>query len=415
MPPPQSRRVVIVGAGHAGGTAAALLRQYGWAGEVVLLGEEPTPPYQRPPLSKAFLKREADAESLKLKDDAFYAEHAIDLRTGVRVEAIDAGARQVVLGSGEVIAYDILILATGSVARVLPIPGADLEGVLALRSLADAEAIGASLGPGRRLAVVGAGYVGLEVAASARSLGAEVTVIEREARVLARVAAEPLSRFFEAYHRARGVEVLTSAEAHAFEDDGGGRVSALVLSDGRRIACDVAVVGVGAAACDALAASAALRCEGGIVVAETALSSDPAIYAIGDVTARPMPLYGARRFRLESVPNALEQAKQAAAAITGHPPPPPEVPWFWSDQYDLKLQIAGVPFDSDRLVLRGDMEAGRFALFHLAPDGCLLCVEACNAPAEFMAGRQMIGRRARPDPERLADPTVSMKQVAEAA
>jgi len=407
-------RVVIVGAGHAGGSAAALLRQFGWAGEIVLIGEEPTPPYQRPPLSKAFLKGETDADSLKLKADDFYPEHDIDLRTGVRVEGIDAGRRQVVPRTGESIDYDVLILATGSAARALPIPGVGLVGVQALRSLADAQAIGAALAPGRRLAVVGAGYVGLEVAASARALGAEVVVVERESRVLARVAAEPLSRFFEARHRAHDVEVLTGAQAHAFEDDGAGRVAALVLADCRRVACDVAVVGVGAAACDTLAVSAGLQCEGGVIVDETARSSDPAIYAIGDVSLRPMPLYGERRFRLESVPNALEQAKQAAAAITGRPAPPPEVPWFWSDQYDLKLQIAGVPFDSDRLVVRGDMDSGRFALFHLAPDGRLLCVEACNSPAEFMGGRQLIARRARPDPARLADPEVSMKLLAEA-
>ncbi|MBI2260249.1 MAG: FAD-dependent oxidoreductase [Caulobacterales bacterium] len=400
-------KVVIIGAGHAGGTAAALLRQYGHEGPVLLAGEEPAAPYQRPPLSKAWLKGETDLEGLLLRPESFYAEHDIELRTGVTATAVDPAAKTVSFADGTVEPYDALILATGSTARKLALPGADRPDLLELRTLADAEKLKAALAPGRRLAVVGGGYVGLEAAASARALGAEAVVIERMDRVLARVASRTLSDFFTRYHRDHGVEVLTSAEVTGFEDGG------VRLGDGRLIEADVVLVGVGAQACSQLAASAGLACENGVVVDETARTSDPAIWAIGDVTFRPIPVHGGRRHRLESVPNALEQAKQAAAAIAGRPAPAPETPWFWSDQYDVKLQIAGLPEGADRQVLRGDPATAAFAVFHLAGDR-IVCVEAVNAPAEFMAGRQMIGRATPVDADRLADMSVSMKAVAAA-
>ncbi|HEY0599938.1 NAD(P)/FAD-dependent oxidoreductase [Brevundimonas sp.] len=398
-------KVLIIGAGHAGGTAAALLRQYGHEGPIVLAGDEPAPPYQRPPLSKAWLKGEADLEALLLRPEAFYAEHGIELRTGVTATAIDAPAKTVTFADGTVEPYDALILATGSAARKLAIPGADRPDLLELRTLADAERLKAALGPGRRLAVVGGGYVGLEAAASARALGAGAVIIERMDRVLARVASQTLSEFFTRFHRDHGVEVLTSAEVTGIEDGG------VRLSDGRLIEADAVLVGVGALARDELARTAGLACENGVVVDETGRTSDPAIWAIGDATFRPVPVHGGRRHRLESVPNALEQAKQAAAAITGRPAPTPEVPWFWSDQYDVKLQIAGLADGADRQVLRGDPAAAAFAVFHLAGDR-IVCVEAVNAPAEFMAGRQMIGRGTPVDTARLADSAVSMKAVA---
>ena len=398
-------KVLIIGAGHAGGTAAALLRQYGHEGPIVLAGEEPAAPYQRPPLSKAWLKGEADLEALLLRPEVFYAEHGIELRTGVTATAIDPAGRTVTFADGTVETWDALILATGSTARKLTIPGADRPDLLELRTLADAERLKAALGPGRRLAVVGGGYVGLEAAASARALGAEAVVIERMDRVLARVASQTLSAFFTAHHRAHGVEVLTSAEVTGFEDGG------VRLGDGRLIAADAVLVGVGALANDELARAAGLACGNGVVVDEAARTSDPAIWAIGDMTFRPIPVHGGRRHRLESVPNALEQAKQAAAAITGRAAPTPEVPWFWSDQYEVKLQIAGLPDGADHQVLRGDVEGGAFAVFHLAGDR-IVCVEAVNAPAEFMAGRLMIGRGQAVDTGRLADRSVSMKEVA---
>ncbi len=406
---PQS--VVIVGAGHAGGTAAALLRQQGFTGSIVLIGEEASVPYQRPPLSKGYLKGDADAESLKLKTDGFYHDAKITLRLGAAVTGIDRAAKMVMLEGGGGVPYDALVLATGSRARKLPVIGAHLENIHELRNLADAEALKAAIEPGRRLLVIGGGYVGLEVAASARALGAEVVIVEREARCLARVACEPLSRFFQDYHRARGVEIITGLGVRGFAGDAHGFVSSAELDNGRELKCDVALIGVGGQPCEEIAREAGLKCDNGVVVDLEARTSDPAIFAIGDVTRRPMPLYGERLFRLESVPNALEQAKQAAAAILGQPAPPPEVPWFWSDQYDIKLQIAGVPFDTDQLLVRGDPAQAKFAVFHLN-DRKVQAVEAVNAPPEFMAGKQLIASGRPVDVAKLADPAVSMKAVA---
>jgi 3-phenylpropionate/trans-cinnamate dioxygenase ferredoxin reductase subunit len=281
--------------------------------------------------------------------------------------------------------------------------------VFELRSAADAEALKAALTPGRRLAVIGGGYIGLEVAASARALGCEAVVLERECRLLARVASEPLSDFFHAYHTARGVGFELGCAVEAVEGQGG-HVTGVRLGDGRTVGCDAVLVGVGAQPNIELAQAAGLTCGNGIVVDLQARTSDPAVFAIGDCTFRPLPLYGVD-FRLESVPNALEQARQAASAIAGRPAPAPETPWFWSDQYDLKLQIAGLAFEPDQRVIRGDVDQARFAVFHLA-EGRIMAVEAVNAPAEFMGGRLLIQRKAQVDPARLADVTVSMKEVA---
>lgn len=398
-------KVLIIGAGHAGGSVAAFLRQYGHEGPIVLAGEEDAPPYQRPPLSKAWLKGEADLEALLLRPLSFYAEQNIDFRPAMVAVAVDPAAKTVVFEDGSSETYDILVLATGSTARKLPVPGGDHPDLLELRTMKDAERLKAVLGPGKRLAVVGGGYVGLEAAASARALGAEAVVIERAPRVLARVASETLSTFFTAQHRAHGVEILTDAEVVAVARDG------VTLADGSVVRADAVLVGVGALACDALARSAGLTCGDGVVVDAEARTSDPAIFAIGDMTRRPIPIHGGVHHRLESVPNALEQAKQAAAAIVGRAGPTPEVPWFWSDQYDVKLQIAGLPFDADRQVVRGDPTASGFAVFHLNGDR-IVCVEAVNAPPEFMAGKQLIAKATPVDVDKLADPAVSMKAVA---
>lgn len=401
--------IVILGAGHAGGTAAALLRQYGHTGLITLVGEEPVPPYQRPPLSKAWLKGEADADSLALKPLEFYAENNIDFRPNVRADKLARSDKTVTLSNGDTLSYDVLIIATGMRPIRLPIEGADLGGVLTLRSAADAEAIKAALGPGKRLVIVGGGYIGLEVAASARALGAEAIVLEREARILARSACEPLSNFFRDYHISRGVEFVLGAGVSGFIGEGG-QVTGVRLADGRVIACDVVLLGVGATPNDEIARDAGLECARGIVVNLEARTADPSVFAIGDVTHRPMPHYD-RMFGPESVPSALEQAKQAASAITGRAPPAPEVPWNWSDQYDLKLQIAGLPFDADRVLLRGDPATAKFAVFHLKGDQ-VQAVEAINSPPEFMMGKQLIANRKPVNLERLADTSVSMKEVA---
>jgi 3-phenylpropionate/trans-cinnamate dioxygenase ferredoxin reductase subunit len=402
-------RAVIVGAGHAGGVAAALLRQYGWEGPITLVGEEPIPPYQRPPLSKAWLKGEAGAEDLALRSESFYADEGIDLRLETRVERIDTIGRRVLLKGGEAVAYNRLILATGARARKLALPGAELDGVLELRSAADAEKLKAALGPGRRLAVIGGGYVGLEAAASARALGAEVIVVEREPRLLARVACAALSEFFLTCHRGHGVSFALGADLAAIEGTDG-RVSGLRFFNGDPVACDTALIGVGAIPNDELAREAGLDCDNGILVDLAARTSDPYVSAIGDCTRRPLPLYG-REARLESVPNAIEQAKQAAADICGRAPPPPEVPWFWSDQYELRLQMAGLAFDPVTAVLRGTPDSASFAVFHLAADDRVLAVEAVNAPADFMAGRLLVARQARVAPALLRDTALSLKDL----
>ncbi|HUO13068.1 MAG TPA: FAD-dependent oxidoreductase [Caulobacteraceae bacterium] len=401
--------VVIIGAGHAGGTAAAQLRQFGYEGPITLIGEEPIAPYQRPPLSKAWLKGEADAEALALRPDSFYAEENIGLRLDTRVVALDRKAKSVTLESGETVPYDTLILATGARARKLDIPGADLAGVQVLRSAADAEDLKLALGPGRRLAVVGGGYIGLEAAASGRALGAEAVVLEALPRILARSSCAVLSDFFTGYHRARGVGFELGVTIEAFEGSAG-KVTGVHLADGRVIACDAVVVGIGVLPNEELARDAGLECANGVVVDEHARTADPDIYAIGDVTQRPLPLY-ARSHRLESVANALEQARQAAAAIAGKPAPPHEVTWNWSDQYDLKLQLAGIAFDTDDLLVRGDPASGKFAVFHLK-GSVIRAVEAVNAPAEFMGGRMLIGSQKPIDRAKLADVAVSMKEVA---
>jgi 3-phenylpropionate/trans-cinnamate dioxygenase ferredoxin reductase subunit len=405
----ESPGAVIIGAGHAGGTLAALLRQYGYGAPITLVGEEPIAPYQRPPLSKAWLKGEADADSLALKPATFYAETGIELILGVRAVAIHAAEHRVDLSNGTSLAYAVLIIATGATARSLPIEGADLAGVLTLRSAADAQSLKTALGHGKRLAVIGGGYIGLEAAASARALGSQAVVIEREPRILARVSCEILSDFFTSYHRAHGVTFELAAEVKALEGEAG-QITGVRLGDGRLIACDVALVGIGAPPNDEIARRAGLDCDGGVVVDEHARTSDPAIFAIGDVSRRPLPHYH-RIFRLESVANALEQARQAAAAITGRPPPAQEVTWNWSDQYDIKYQFAGLPFDTDSILVRGDPAKARFAVFHLSGD-VIQAVEAVNAPAEFMGGRQLIAQRRPISRERLADTAVSMKEVA---
>ena len=402
--------VVIVGAGHAGGTAAALLRQYGHEGPITLIGEEPIPPYQRPPLSKAWLKGEADADSLALKPLEFYGENRIDFRPSVSAKALSRGAKAVALSDGSTVSYDTLILATGARAIALPIEGKDLAGIMFLRTAADAETLKATVGPGKTLAVVGGGYIGLEVAASGRALGADVIVLEREERILARVACEALSDFFTGYHQKHGVTFELGCSVTGFEGKDG-HVTGVKLSDGRVVACDAVVVGVGAHPNDELARDAGLDCARGVVVDLDARSvSDASVFAIGDVAHRPMPVYE-RMFRMESVPNALEQAKQAASAIVGRPRPAGECPWQWSDQYDLKLQIAGYAFDVSEILVRGDPATAKFAVFHLKGDQ-VQSVEAINSPPEFMMGKQLILNRKPVNKAKLADPTVSMKEVA---
>jgi 3-phenylpropionate/trans-cinnamate dioxygenase ferredoxin reductase component len=402
-------RVVIVGAGHAGGTFAALARQAGFTGEVIVFGDEPYPPYHRPPLSKEFLRGPVEKW---LRDSRFYAEQDVTLRLGEAVAGIDSAAGAIATVSGETCGYDHLVIATGAAPRRLAVPGGELDGVLRLRSLDDGRALRRRIADGAAVMVVGGGYVGLEVAAAAREHGARTTVIERERRVLARVASPALSAIIEGYHAARGTAILTGCHVSAFQGSHGRLRQAIVATDDgseRQVPADVAVVGVGVVPRDELARRAGLRCDDGIVVDESARTSDPRILAIGDVTSRPVHGTG-DRMRLESIPSAVEQAGQAVAAIMGTDPREPEVPWFWSDQFDMKLKIAGILRGWYETVSRGRPGDGRFALFHHR-DGLITAVETANSPADFMAGRRMLAARQPVDPARLADPSVGLREL----
>ncbi|WP_026912694.1 NAD(P)/FAD-dependent oxidoreductase [Patulibacter minatonensis] len=398
--------VVIVGAGHGGGTLVGTLRQLGYEGPVVLIGSEPDAPYHRPPLSKKF---HADELEDPLRPLEFYEEQGITLRLSEDVVAIDPEARTVRLGDDTELAYSTLVLATGAEPRRLPVPGGDLDGVVVLRTLADARVLKDAVHPDKRLVIVGAGYVGLEVAAVARSVGQQVTVLEREDRVLARVASPELSEILTGHHVAQGTEVLTSADVTGFAGDDDGHVRAVVLGDGREIPCDLALVGVGAIPRDELASAAGLTCDGGIVVDAATRTSDPHVLAIGDVTRRPVGNVE-ELVRMESIPSAMEQAKQAAHVIVGKDVPAADVPWFWSDQFDLKLKMAGLLRPGHAAVVRGDPTTGRFTVFHLDGD-VIAAVESANAPKEFMAGKKYIRTRQRVDVTRLADEAVGLKDV----
>ncbi len=381
--------VVIIGAGHAGGSAAGLLRQYGYAGDITLVGAEPYLPYQRPPLSKAWLKGEASLDDLYLRSENFYADQGMDARTNIRCNAISTASKAVITNGGT-LNYDHLVLATGSKARPFDIKGADRVPHHVLRTLDDAETLKAMLTGGRRVGLIGAGYVGLEVAASARHLGCDVTIFERESRILARVASPGLSDAFTLIHRDRGVTILT--QSHIVELSLGERDDKIVhLADGAQHGFDLLLVGIGALPDDDLARDAGLSCDNGIIVDEQARTSHDDIFAIGDVTSRTLPFYPGR-FRLESVPNALEQAKQAAAAVTGFRPPTIETPWFWSDQYEFKLQIAGLLQSGTRSVVRGDPMTGAFSIFHLDADNRLQAAECVSRPGDFMAAKQLIAK-----------------------
>lgn len=401
-------RVVIVGAGQAGVQGAFSMRQAGYDGEIVMIGEEPVLPYQRPPLSKAYLKNEVSEERLHLKPPQFYEQQKIDVRLSERAEQVDPKAKTVRTSSGTVVSYDALLLATGAPPRRLPAPGADLENIFYLRTLADSEALQEILSAEGRIVIVGAGYIGLEVAAVARQAGCDVTVLEIAERVLARVGCEEVSSFFETLHRTNGVDLRLSTGLEAFlgEDD---KLRAVKLSNGDELECVAALVGVGAAPETALAEAAGLTVDNGIVVNEYARTSDPSVWAAGDCTNFPSPLYG-RRVRLESVPNAIEQAKVAGANIAGGNIVYDAPPWFWSDQYDVKLQTIGLAEGADELVVRGDPKNKKFSVWHFLRDK-LLAVDAINDPAAFAVARRMIVNGADIQREKIADETSDLKSM----
>jgi len=402
-----SDSVVVVGAGQAASQLVASLRTEGFTGAITLIGDEKHLPYQRPPLSKAYLKGEIAADRLFIKPREFYGEANCTLHLGRSATAVDRKARQVLLDDGTRIPYTKLVFATGSRVRKLPIPGADLPGCYYLRGIDDVDFLRPRMTPGARLAIVGAGYIGLEVAAVAVKRGLKVSVIEAMPRVLARAASPQISAFFEDEHRKAGVDLRCYVRTESIAQTGD--MLAVSTSSGI-IPADFVLVGVGILPNVELAKDAGLEIDNGIVVNQFAQTEDPDVFALGDCANLPNSFAKDGRVRLESVQNAIDQAKHAALAIVGKSKPYDEVPWFWSDQFDLKLQIAGLSTPGDQIVLRGDPASRSFAAFHLQ-DGTVTAVEAVNAAPEYMMGRRIIAARARVAPERLADKAVPMKDM----
>lgn len=399
--------VVIIGAGHGAGQAVLSLRQKKFAGNITLIGEEPWYPYQRPPLSKKFLAGELPAERLYFKPEDFYADPNINVVLNERVVSIDRKKKIVTTVSGRQFDYDKAIIATGSRPRVLDVPGVDLDGVHYLRGIDDVNRIRRDMLEGRRIAIVGAGYIGLEVAAVSAQMGLDVTVVEMEDRVMSRVVSPELSSFYEQVHRDHGVEILLSTGVGGFSGDGS--VAGVILGNGEILDTDMAVIGIGIVPNIELASECGIDVSNGIVVDDCCRTSDPDIFAIGDCTFHPNSLLETD-LRLESVHNALEQAKTAAANICGEDVTYCQVPWFWSDQYDLKLQIAGISQGYDDVVMRGDPAGESFSCLYLR-GGQLIAVDAVNAPRDFVQSKALIADHARIDPAVLADTDIQLKDA----
>ena len=380
--------VVIVGAGQAGFQVAASLRGRKFEGSIALLGEEAALPYQRPPLSKGYIKGEASESTVLLRPADFYAANAIDVRTGTRVAAIERDARDVVLADGARVAYDHLVLATGARVRPLPVPGAELAGVVYVRTLPDAVALKPLIKAARDVVVIGGGFIGLECAAVAAMLGCKVVVLEAMERLMARVVSPALSAYYRDLHRSHGVDVRLGASVTAIEG-AGGRAAGVRCADGSLLAADLVVVGIGVIPNAELARATGLDCNRGIVVDARLRAVDPRIFAIGDCAEFPHPM--ARGLVcLESVQNAIDQGKTVVDAIMGDAKPYTAVPWFWSDQYDVKLQIVGLTQGYDDTVTLGDVGASRFSVLYFR-GGALIGIDSVNKPSDHIAGRKLFG------------------------
>ena len=403
-----TNRVVIVGAGHAAGQLATSLAQHSYDGPIMLVGNESYLPYQRPPLSKKFLAGEMDVERLYVRPESFYEEAGIELRLETHIDSLDREAKCVQTDAGETIDYDKLVLALGSRVRRLRVDGTDLEGVHYLRSIEDVTAIREDFGKGTRVVVIGAGYIGLEVAAVARQADLDVTVLEIADRVMSRVVSAEISDFYQIEHTNQGVKLRLATGVKSI--NGKKRVKSVTTSEGDDIPADVVVIGVGIVPNTELATAADLEVDDGIVVDERCVTSDPDIYAIGDCTLHPNAIFD-RKLRLESVHNAVEQAKTAAANLCGLDESYCEVPWFWSDQYDLKLQIAGLSDGYDDVVIRGNPAERSFSCIYLREDR-IIAVDAINAPRDFVHSKQLIALQARIDTSRLADAEVELRALA---
>jgi len=399
--------ILIIGGGQAGAQAIDTLRREGFGGRLVLIGDEPELPYQRPPLSKKYLSGEMAADRLLFRHRSFYDDHRIELKLGQRAVRLDASAREVELADGETLTYDRLLLCLGAESRRLTCAGATLAGVHYLRGLADVAPIQTGFKPQARIVIIGGGYIGLETAATCRKMGCEVTVLEMADRIMNRVVAPSVSRYFAEEHQTHGVNIICDTRVVRLE--GTGRVERVVCADGSSYAADLVIVGVGAVATTELASNAGLTCDNGIVVDEYCRTSDAAIYAAGDCTNHPSPRFG-RRVRLESVDNAFEQAKTAALNLLDREVAHDRVPWFWSDQFDNKLLIVGLSQDYDSQVLRGDPALRSFSVCYLKGRE-LLAVEAVNHSKDYMAARKLIAERALMRVELLADSGLALKEA----
>ncbi len=400
---------IIVGTGQAGFQTAASLRAEGYLEPITLIGEEPHIPYQRPPLSKGFLLGKQDADSIELRPAAFYNDHKIILLAGERVRSFLKSRHLVEIESGGQLSYDSLVLATGASNRLLPVDGAELEGVLYLRSLAEAILIKEHLEVAQKVVVIGGGFIGLELAAGASQLGKNVTVVEALPHLMSRVVAPPISDFFREYHTSKGVKILCGKSVTQIIGDGG-KVRGVRLAGGEDIPADLVLIGIGISPNTELAAGAALPITNGISVNEFLQTPDPDIFAIGDCAEYPNEFAGGR-VRLESVQNAADQAQCVAAAIAGRPAPYKALPWFWTDQFDIKLQMAGISSGNDRVVMRGSVEARKFSVFYFRGKK-LIAIDSINRPVDHMLGRRLIATGAPVTPELAADESADLKKLA---
>jgi len=402
--------IVIAGAGQAAVQAVDTLRRRGFTGKLSMVGDEPWLPYQRPPLSKKYLAGALERERLIIRPAQFFAAHQVDTQLGRRVSEILRREQRVRLDDNTLLAYDALLLATGSRPRSLAAPGTELAGVHVLRTLADADRIRAECAPGGRMVIIGGGYIGLEVAATARGLGLEVTVLEMAQRVMSRVTCAQVSAFYESEHARQGVRILCNARVRALAaDPRSGRVRAVLTEEGGEHPADIVIVAVGVAPADELARAAGIECENGIVTDVHCRTSEEAIYAAGDCASHLNRQYG-RHLRLESVDNAFEQGSTVALNLLGTPTPHDKVPWFWSDQFDLKLVIVGVSHGYDTVILRGAPASRSFSACYLR-GGELIAIDTVNQPKDQMAARKLIAAHARPDPDKLADAAIALRDT----
>jgi 3-phenylpropionate/trans-cinnamate dioxygenase ferredoxin reductase component len=399
--------VVIVGAGQGGLQAAESLRSGKYEGPILMLGDESHAPYNRPPLSKAFLLGEYTQEQLIIRQPAVFEKKNIQLRTGVQVTAIDVSSKTVTLDNGDIISYSKLILATGSRARIPPVEQVNAKGVHSLRSLDDTLAIAAQIGSVNNLVVVGGGFIGLEMAAVAIKLGKKVTVVEFADRLMSRVVSPMISEYFKTLHEKQGCEILLNAAVSEVVTESG-QVTAVKLSNGKQLAADMVVLGVGVLPNQELAQSAGIECDAGVIIDSSGCSSDPDVYALGDCTAQKMPDGSLRR--LESVQNAVEMAKSVAASIVGQAKPFEAAPWFWSDQYHIKLQMVGLSSGYDEAVMRGDGESESFSWFYFRK-GKLIAIDSINSPADHMAGRKLLNGQNNLTIKQAADVSFELKQA----